>query len=116
MNDRAFMVAADQYGIAELLPEWAWLLPERDTPLFLTVMGDWVFGSPDGSIWRLSALEGDYVRIAANAEQYNALKRDIQWLNDEFCANWQPIAAGNGLLPNNTECLVGDCILTWAVN
>lgn len=105
MNERAFMVPADQYDISGLLSEWAWLVPERDTPLFLTVMADWVFGSPDGSIWRLSTLDGDYVRIAANTEQYNALIGAAQWLNEEFCADWQPIAAGNDLLPNDTECL-----------
>ncbi|MFS2002705.1 hypothetical protein ACEN9F_03670 [Duganella sp. CT11-25] len=105
MNERAFMIPADRYELSGLLAEWAWLVPESDTPLFLTVMADWVFGAPDGSIWRLSALEGDYVRIAANAAEYNALKGTPQWLNKAFCADWQPIAAGNNLLPNDMECL-----------
>ncbi|UUZ49604.1 DUF1851 domain-containing protein [Massilia sp. B-10] len=103
MNERAFMVPADRYDLPALLAEWTWLVPERDTPLFLTVMADWVFGSPDGSIWRLSVLEGDYVQIATNSEHYNAMKRSAEWINEEFCADWQPIAAGNNLLPDEAE-------------
>jgi hypothetical protein len=105
MTERAFMVPAERYDLSALLSEWTWLVPERDTPLFLTAMADWVFGSPDGTIWRLSSLEGDYVQIAANAEQYNAMKRSAEWLNEEFCADWQPIAAGNSMLPDEAECL-----------
>lgn len=105
MSERAFMVPAERYDLSALLSEWTWLVPERDTPLFLTVMVDWVFGSPDGAIWRLSALEGDYVQIAKNAEQYNCMKRSEEWLSEEFCADWQPIAAGSNLLPDEAECL-----------
>lgn len=99
------MVPVERYDLATLLSEWTWLIPERDTPLFLTVMADWVFGSPDGALWRLSALEGDYVQIAAIAEQFNAMKRSVEWLNDKFCADWQPIAAGNNIRPDEVECL-----------
>jgi hypothetical protein len=105
MNDRAFMVPAERYDLSALLSEWTWLVPERDTPLFLTVMADWVFGSPDGAIWRLSVLDGDYVQIAASSEQYNAMKRSTEWLNEEFCADWQAIAVGNGMQPDEAECL-----------
>jgi hypothetical protein len=105
MNKRAFMIPAERYDLPALLSEWTWLIPEQDTPLFLTIMADWVFGSPNGTIWRLSVLEGDYVQIAANSEQYNTMKSSAEWLNGEFCADWQPIAAGNNLLPNDSECL-----------
>jgi hypothetical protein len=105
MKERAFMVPAERYDLSALLSEWTWLVPERDTPLFLTVMADWVFGSPDGAIWRLSALEGDYVQIAKNAEQFNGMKRSAEWLNEEFCADWQPIAAVSNFLPDEDECL-----------
>jgi hypothetical protein len=105
MVKRAFMVAADRYDTSALLLDWQWLVPEKDTPLFLTVMADWVFGSPDGSIWRLSVLEGNYVRIALDAEKYNTLKKSVQWLDEEFSAGWQSIGAGAGLKPNDMECL-----------
>ena len=105
MTTRAFMVSADKYDMPRLLHDWRWLVPEAYTPLYLTVMGDWVFGAPDGSLWRLSALEGDFFQIAANADDYNRLIKSDDWLNETFAAEWQPIAASHGLEPSDNECL-----------
>ena len=67
--------------------------------------GDWVFGRPDGSLWALSLLEGDYRQIAQNATEYNRLNKSPEWLNDEFCAEWLLIASHHGLLPAPHQCL-----------
>jgi hypothetical protein len=102
---RPFMIEVAQYDAPSLLAEWRWLVPRADTPLFVSVFGDWVFGSPDGSLWALSVLEGTYDRIAEDAAEYNRLKKSQEWLERTFIAGWQPIAAGHGLEPTKDQCL-----------
>lgn len=105
MSDRAFMVSAGRYDVQRLLEEWHWLVPKPDTPLFVSVLADWVFGAPDGSLWCLSVLEGEYTKIAENSAEYNRLNKSEEWLNKIFIAGWQPIAAAHGLVPTEGECL-----------
>lgn len=62
---RAFMFEASLYDTARLLEHWRWLIPQVETPLMISVFGDWVFGHPDGTLWRLELLEGRYQRIRA---------------------------------------------------
>ena len=102
---RALLIEASQYELGKLLPEWRWLVPESDTPLFISVFGDWVFGNPDGSLWVLSVLEGTYERIARKAAEYNTINKSEEWLEKTFIAGWQPIAAGQGLVPAKDQCL-----------
>jgi hypothetical protein len=64
-----------------------------------------VFGAPDGSLWLLDLLEGNYLRIAVDASEYNRLKGDPVNLNQWFSAEWVSIAAGNGLVPDESQCL-----------
>ena len=98
------MMDAAQYDTA-MRAHWSWLIPTVDSPLFISAMGDWVFGRPDGSLWALSLLEGDYRQIAQNATEYNRLNKSPEWLNDEFCAEWLLIASHHGLLPAPHRCL-----------
>jgi len=102
---RPLMIRAAEYDVQRLLTEWRWLLTTTDTPLFVSVFGDWVFGAPDGSLWCLSALEGNYLKIASDAHQYNTLNKSAGWLDQTFLANWQGIALGHGLNPSIHECL-----------
>lgn len=90
---------------APLIQEWAWLVHEAHTPLLLSVFGDWIFGAPDGSIWALTTLDGDYFKIAADSNQFNALLRSSQWLDETFMAEWQEIALRHGLSPAEGECV-----------
>jgi hypothetical protein len=99
------MVAAEKYDLPRLLHEWQWLVPRDHTPLLVSVMGDWVFGAPNGSLWSLSLLEGDYIQIAVNADEYNRLNKSDEWLNETFSADWQSIAAGHGFEPTEDQCL-----------
>jgi len=99
------MIAAEKYDTSCLLAEWEWLVPKNQTPLFVSVLADWVFGAPDGSLWRLSALEGDFTQIADNANEYNRLNKSEEWLNQTFSAGWQAIAAQRGMLSSEEQCL-----------
>ena len=99
------MIAAEKYYLPRLLHEWQWLFPRDHAPLFVSIMGDWVFGAPNGSLWCLSVLEGDYFQVAVNADEYNRLNKSEEWLNETFIADWQPIAAGHGLEPTEEQCL-----------
>ncbi len=105
MSTRPFMVAAKEYDLPRLLHDWQWLIPKTDTPLFLSVMGDWVFGAPDGSLWSLSVLEGEYFQVAANADEYNKLNKSEEWLNKTFIAEWYPVALIHDLEPTENQCL-----------
>lgn len=102
---RPFLLPASRFDTRELGREWRWLVPSTDTPLFLSVLGDWVFGHPDGSLWALSLLEGTYEQIASNAAEYNVLNKSLEWLDATFIASWQEIAARHGLEPAESECL-----------
>jgi hypothetical protein len=100
-----FMRAAKEFDVESLREPWRWLVPDVDTPLFLTVFGDWVFGAPDGSLWALSVLEGTYEKIARNGPEYNQLKTSFDWLDKTFMAGWQQIAHRHGLLPAADQCI-----------
>jgi hypothetical protein len=100
-----FMRDAKGYDADALLDDWRWLVPAKDTPLWVSAFGDWVFGAPDGSHWVLSTLEGDYKRVARNAAEYNKLARSPEWTSTTLLAEWFPIATGNGLYPGHDECL-----------
>ena len=102
---RPLMIEAAQYDSPALLADWSWRTTPTDTPLFISAFGDWVFGNPDGSLWLLSLLEGDYTQIARNAHEYNTLNKSSEWLEETFIAGWLPIAAGNGLVPGKDQCL-----------
>jgi hypothetical protein len=102
---RPFMTPASQYDVRALRADWMWLVPASDTPLFISIFGDWIFGRPDGSLWALTLLEGNYEQIAQNATEYNALKNSLEWLDATFIAGWQEIAARKGLEPARQECL-----------
>ena len=104
-TSRAFMIPAQSYDVTRLVGEWNWLIPVGYTPLFISVLADWVFGAPDGSLWCLSVLEGNFTKIATNSNEYNRLNKSQEWLNKNFIADWQAIAAGRGLLPNDNQCL-----------
>jgi hypothetical protein len=84
------MIAASEYDTAGLLAEWHWLVPKFATPLFISAFGDWVFGHPDGSLWILSLLEGNYHQVARNAAEYNTLNKSIE------CLGWKahPVIGG----------------------
>jgi hypothetical protein len=99
------MIAASQFDTKALGHEWRWLVPESDTPLFISIFGDWVFGHPNGSLWALSVLEGTYEQIARNTAEYNALNKSFEWLDATFIAGWREIAARHGLEPADGECL-----------
>ncbi|MEP6505850.1 MAG: hypothetical protein ABJD97_21130 [Betaproteobacteria bacterium] len=102
---RAFMLPAERYDVPRLLHEWQWLLPPNQSELFVTVLGDWVFGAPGGSLWCLSLLEGTYTQIAANSGEYNRFKQSPDWMSATFSSEWQPIGEHHGLFPTNSECL-----------
>ncbi|PLK46950.1 T6SS immunity protein Tdi1 domain-containing protein [Uliginosibacterium sp. TH139] len=99
------MSDAKNHDVPALLAEWKWLIPESDTPLFISAFGDWVFGKPNGSLWVLSLLEGTYEQVAKNSAEYNSLNKSEEWLNRIFIAEWLPIAIQNGLSPGHDECL-----------
>jgi hypothetical protein len=99
------MIEASEYDTSRLLSEWHWLVPEFATPLFISAFGDWEFGHPDGSLWMLSLLDGDYRQVAQNAAEYNTLNKSVEWLEETFMAGWQVIAAGHGMQPGKNECL-----------
>jgi hypothetical protein len=103
--ERPLMIAASQFDVGELRTEWRWLVPDSHTPMFISAFGDWVFGHPDGSIWVLSLLDGEYEAVAKDAAEYNALNCSVEWLEQIFIADWQPIAAAHGLVPSTDECL-----------
>jgi hypothetical protein len=88
-----------------MLAEWRWLVPRELTPLFLTTLGDWIFGAPDGSLHGLDMLEAQLERVADNAAQYNAQKASRAWLEDRLLLGWYEIAIGNGLVPSAAECI-----------
>lgn len=102
---RALMIAASEYDTEGMLHDWRWLIPPTETPLFLSVFGDWVFGRPDGSLWCLSLLEGRYHEIARDAAEYNVRKQSPEWLDGIFLASWQEIATRNGMNPGTQDCL-----------
>jgi hypothetical protein len=99
------MYEASLYDTTKLLADWHWLVPSGHTPLFISALGDWVMGAPDGSLWVLSVLEGDYFKAAKNAAEYNTLNKSSAWLNKTFIADWLIIAVEHGLNPGKDECL-----------
>ncbi len=102
---RDLAVACHDWDCDPLLTEWRWLVPSDATPLLIGIFGDWIFGAPDGSFWHLDLLEGCFHRIADDSDAFNAMKQEDQYRDDWFGANWAEIALGNGLVPNDQECL-----------
>jgi hypothetical protein len=88
-----------------LLDDWDWLVPSDHTPLMVGAFGDWIFGAPDGSIWWLDLLKGEYQRVARNSDEFSRLKKNPKKLDLWFSAGWVTIAAEHGLIPKIDECL-----------
>jgi hypothetical protein len=102
---RALMIHASEYDVPRLLADWRWIVPATATPLFISAFGDWVFGHPDGSLWRLGLLEGNYTQVARDSAEYNTLNKSAEWLEETFLAAWQVIAAGHGMQPSKDQCI-----------
>ncbi|HEX2552751.1 MAG TPA: T6SS immunity protein Tdi1 domain-containing protein [Microvirga sp.] len=102
---RALALSCDRLDCGSLRAHWDWLVPADHTPLLIGAFGDWVFGAPNGSYYALCLLEGDYRLIAEGSDEFNALKNDPGNLNDWFKADWVRLAAEDGLVPDDDECL-----------
>src|SRR5262249_33360743 len=102
---RAFMISASSYDTSKLLHYWRWLVPQTETPLLLSALGDWVFGRPDGSLAKLDLLEGRYTPLARTSDEFNKLKATKSWLEKEFSYGWFEIALVNKLIPSKDECI-----------
>jgi hypothetical protein len=88
-----------------LVAEWRWRIPPRQTPLFVTILADWIFGAPDGRIWVLDSLEGDYRQIARTGAEYNANKSSEKWLKQTLHMEWYLAALTHGLVPQRRQCI-----------
>jgi hypothetical protein len=102
---RPFIVDIENTNTSSLLAEWRWLVPETETPLLLSALGDWVFGARDGSFWLLSALEGSYSKIAESSVEFNQLYKSQEWVEETFLVSWFEIALGNEIKPSESECV-----------
>ncbi len=102
---RDLAISCERLDCEPLLVDWRWIVPEDAKPLMIGIFGDWIFGAPDGSLWHLDLLEGQFTQIALNSDEFNAKKREEQHRNDWFGANWADIALAEGMTPNDDECL-----------
>jgi hypothetical protein len=105
LTHRPFIVDIESTDTTALLEEWRWLIPATDTPLSISALGDWIFGASDGSLWLLSALEGNYMKIASSSAEFNRLNKSQEWVEETFLASWFDIALGNEIKPNENECV-----------
>lgn len=105
MTHRPFIVDIENTDTSSLLAEWRWLVQETETPLLLSALGDWIFGTRDGSFWLLSALEGNYSKIAESYVEFNQLNKSKEWAEETFLVSWFEIALGNKIEPNESECV-----------
>lgn len=80
-------------------------MPRDAEPLMIGIFGDWIFGAPDASHWHLDLLEGTFQKCAKNSEDFNAKKREAEFLDLWFGANWAEVALTEGLVPGAEECL-----------
>jgi hypothetical protein len=102
---RDFATLCEGMDCTHLLSEWRWIVPSDSTPLMIGIFGDWIFGAPDGSLWHLDLLEGQFQKVARDFIEFNARKREEKYLDDWFGANWATIALENSLTPSGGECL-----------
>ena len=104
LDDSAAMpyVAAEFPG---LFDDWSWRVPKNHTPLLMGKFGDTVFGHPDGSLWLLDMLAGEYERIAASSAEFNLKKNRRKYMDRWFMWSWVEIAYAHGKIPNERECL-----------
>ena len=99
------MRRAEEFDSEAMRSQWSWAVPDSHVPLLLTVFGDWVFGSEDGSHWVLSVLDGEYFKVADSSVEFNVKKKSFDWLCENFIAGWQEIADRAGIVPESTECI-----------
>lgn len=102
---RDLAISCEGMDCKRLLTDWMWLVPPDATPLMIGIFGDWIFGAPDGSLWHLGLLEGQFQPVAQDSTEFNAKKREEEYRDLWFGANWADIALGNGLTPDRAECL-----------
>jgi hypothetical protein len=102
---RDLAIFCEDMDCKRLLTEWQWLVPSDATPLMIGIFGDWIFGRPDGSLWHLDLLEGQFRQVARDSNEFNAKKSDEKYREEWFGANWANIALENGITPNRDECL-----------
>ncbi len=100
-----FIWEVSDVEIDTLLPQWKWLLNPTGKPLYLTIMGDWLFGEVDGSISLLSVLDGTYETIASDFHEYNKMNKSQDWCDNVFLTSWYDLALEHGLQPKQDECL-----------
>jgi len=102
---RDLAITCEGLDCDRLLADWRWLVPSDATPLLIGIFGDWIFGAPDGSHWHLGLLDGQFQQVARDSTDFNAKKGKAQYGEEWFNAGWAEIALGNGLVPNNSQCL-----------
>ena len=84
MSQIPLIIPIENFDVEEALESWHWLYPKEYTPLFLTAFGDWILGSPDGSIHLLDIIEGQVTKIAENNIEFNRLKETTKKKDEWF--------------------------------
>jgi hypothetical protein len=95
----------DEREAESLLDDWRWLVPRDLTPLFVTMLGDWIFGAADGSLWALDMLEGNLRQVASSAAEYNRLNKSREWLEETLLIDWYEVALEAGLVGAPDDCI-----------
>jgi hypothetical protein len=70
-SDLTFTPDAD--AVAVLRSSWAWLLPERFSPLLFSTLGDVFFRSGQGEVYWLNTGLGEVVRVADSEDHFRQL-------------------------------------------
>lgn len=102
---RDLAILCDQLEWQPLFQHWRWRVPLDHHPLLLGAFGDWICVAPNGSIWALCLLEGDYRQVAESTAAFDRAKLVASNLDEWFKADWVGIAAEHGLVPGEHESL-----------
>jgi hypothetical protein len=80
------------------------------------IFGDWIFGAPDGTLWHLDLLEGQFHQVAGDSTEFNSKKREEKYRDEWFGANWADIALGTGWCRSTMSAWVGRSRRSLAVH
>ena len=90
--------------VAAWLKGWNTTFSGKYAPIFMSKFGDWFLHRPDGSVDKLSVLEGTVQKIAATPEEFKAHVNRQEW-QEEHLLSFQLLKLHErGLIPGLGQC------------
>ena len=104
----------ERLDVERLLAEWRWLCPDNVQLIARSAFADLFLRNESGQVFRLDVAIGKLSKVADSEAELRALAGTREKREEWFAETDEKAAAGRGLVPAPTQCIVFGVPLVFA--